>query len=242
MEKQKKAQANDPGKEKVADISHIANVNDNVNPTDSITPVFSQEKSEPQPEEKFDFELVRTNESFEEDFEDVRTYIAIRKPSQTEWLRVHPEPNYRGDVYVLEIPERDGFGKENYIIFPKLFEKIARVEYPISHKRLYTCVNQTGTIFIWPIKLAEPGLRWDSWNKSAERIASKSMKSWVRLYPNKQAQCYGMKRLKREMPSEPKFPTESFSKIIEIAFDDFFIKTVDHPVLADLRGESGNGF
>jgi len=242
MEKQKKAQTNGPGKEKVADINHITNINDNGNPAAGIIPVFSQEKMEPQPEEKFDFEQIRANESFEEDIEEVRTYIAIRKPSQTEWFRIHPEQNYRGDVFVLEIPERDGFGKENYIIFPKLFEKIARVEYPISHKRLYTCVNQTGTVFIWPIKLPEPGLRWDSWNKSAERIASEAIKSWVRLYPNKQAQCYGMKRAKGGIQPAPKFPSESFSEIVEIAFDDFFIKTVDHPVLAELRGESQNGF
>jgi hypothetical protein len=51
-----------------------------------------------------------------------------------------------------------------------------------------------------------------------------------------------MKRAKGKMQPEPKFPPESFSEIIEIAFDDFFIKTVDHPVLADLRGEDRNGF
>jgi len=220
---------------------HANGAEENLNETITITPP-DKSQSEPQPEEKFDFEQIRADESFEEDIEDVRTYIAIRKPAKTEWFRVHPEPNYRGDVYALEIPEQDGFGKENYIVTPKLFEKITRVEYPISHKRLYTCVNQAGTVFIWPIKLPEPGMSWDSWNKSAERIAAEAMKSWVRLFPNKPAQSYGMKRYTATEQPEPKYPSETFSELIEVAFADLLIKTVDHPVLAELRGEGGDGF
>jgi hypothetical protein len=62
------------------------------------------------------------------------------------------------------------------------------------------------------------------------------MKRWVRAAANTSLGAYEIFEATADLP-EPVWPEESFKKVIEVAFRDRYIRSLDHPVIRRLRGE-----
>jgi len=155
--------------------------------------------------------------------------IPIRKPGRQDFIRVHPDESYRLQTAILELKE----DRENYLISPDLWHELPG---EVTPKILYTTVNRQGVCFLWPVRLADEAGRLDEWNRSAHKAAQLSMGIWVRVASNRSLGAYEIFTPTGELP-EPEWPEISFQEILRIAFGDYQINSLDHPVLKRLRGE-----
>jgi hypothetical protein len=164
----------------------------------------------------------------EEAFSDgAQTTIPVRKPGKLSFFRVHPDEDYR--LYNVPVVEDDK--RETHILAAEL-EVPEDLERFISHVNLVTCINHKGTLFLWPFKNST-----NDWSRSASRIVRRAVGEWVRLRADMDASCYRVETAPAELRAiEPEWPTMTFDEILNTAFEDKCIDSLDHPVIRNLRG------
>ena len=108
----------------------------------------------------------------------------------------------------------------------------------VHTKRLFLGITQDGQIFLWPIKIQDDlnSKGWlDPWNRSGKTIAETAMSSWVRISSNQAKKEY--EAFKANWDLEPDWPQDSFEDILEIAFKDRVISSMEHPIVRYLKSE-----
>ena len=184
------------------------------------------------PFDPFDPEALRVSGIADVDIEQVLTTVPVRNPKRREFFRVNPDPNYTLDTYLLE---RDAaMDKERYLVVGGLRQTLMQ---ELRQVRLFTAINKSGTVFLWPAKLAGDGnahLRRIS--DSALLAAEEAKTQWVRVWWNRDLGAYEMARAKGDLGS-PQWPDKSFRDLLEIGFRHNLIDRADHPVIRQLSGE-----
>lgn len=164
----------------------------------------------------------------EEPFSDgAQTTIPVRKPGKRNFFRVHPDEGYR--LYNVPVVEDDS--RELHILAPDL-DIPEDLERFVSHVNLVTCLSHKGTLFLWPYRNST-----NDWSKSASRVARRAIGEWVRLQADMDANGYRVETAPAELrAAEPKWPDMTFDEILNAAFEDKCIDSLDHPVIRSLRG------
>lgn len=155
--------------------------------------------------------------------------VPVRKPSRQDFIRVRPGADWRLETAVLEVKE----DQETYLVDPSLWSEMPGEIVP---KALFVAINRQGVVFLWPAKLPREDGRQDAWGRSAIEAAQIAMGNWVRVVSNMSLGAYEVYQATGELP-EPVWPEEDFKKLLEIAFRDRYIQSLDHPVIRKLRGE-----
>jgi hypothetical protein len=154
--------------------------------------------------------------------------VPVRKPTRTEWFRVHPEWAVSPLALICLKEER-----ETYAVAPSVAAAAAG-EY--GRFTLFPGITRQGTFFLWPVRVPGSTGRSDRWSESAYEAAIQGRTSWTRLVANMHLGAYEIFTAKVELP-EPEWPTKSLDDIVTIAFRGMVIDDVNHPVLRRLRGE-----
>jgi hypothetical protein len=155
--------------------------------------------------------------------------VPVRKPDRQWWIRVHPDPNMRFETAIFESKEEGA----TYLVDRSLWDELQPELIP---KTIFTAVNTLGLIFLWPIKMPGPDGRLDDWNSSAMKGAVEGQTQWVRVAANKAEGAYNILYASAPKP-DPVWPQATFQELLQIAFKDQFIKTMDHPVIRRLQGK-----
>lgn len=156
------------------------------------------------------------------------TTIPVRKPGKQDFVRIHPNPDYRIDTAVIELKEE----REVYLLAPDLLHELPS---EWSAKTLITYINRQGVIALWPIGLPNNEGRTNTWNDSARDAALLAQDSWVRVSANMSLGAYDTFSALGDIP-EPEWPDISFEEILKIAFKGKYIDSLDHAVVRDLQG------
>jgi hypothetical protein len=157
------------------------------------------------------------------------TTVPVRKPKSQDFIRVHPNPDYREMVAVIELHD----DRETYLLTPAIARSLPG-EYAMG--TLYTCINRQEVVFLWLVKAPTPDGRVLEWHASADTIAKLAMKKWVRVRSNMSLGAYESFEAEGAIP-EPTWPEVTFQDLLRIAFGgDRMIDRFDHPVLRRLRG------
>jgi hypothetical protein len=155
--------------------------------------------------------------------------VPVRKPSKQDWIRVRDSEDWVLQTAVLELKDE----RETYLVAPALWPELSGEIIP---KVIVTTINRQGVLALWPIRLPGEDGRHDEWNRSALEAAEMAKTQWVRIVSKMSLGAYEVHEALGDMP-EPSWPDITFQKVIEIAFKDRFIKSIDHPVVRRLRGE-----
>jgi hypothetical protein len=161
--------------------------------------------------------------------EKLLTRIPVRKPSKTEFVRVHHDPKMKYEAYVIEIKQEG----EIYIIGPDLLDEVPEIAVPVS---FHLAINRQKVPFLWPVRLPNPDGTWNTWHRSAADALNLAKDFWISVRANKSLGGYEVHKA-RGVLKDPEWPKETFQEIRKIAFKDRMITTIDHPVLRRLRGE-----
>ena len=157
------------------------------------------------------------------------TNVPVRKPNRQWWVRVHPSEEYRIPAGLIEVE-----GEDTYYVDPSMHIELAG---DLVFKNLYLTVNRQGVPFLWPIRMPSEDGRLDDWNRVAQEGAELAMKEWVRVSSNRSAGTYDIWQTDEPLP-EPNWPTESFSKLLEIGFKNRIISDPGHAVVRELQGRA----
>ena len=178
----------------------------------------------------FDLSNLRLSQSFTETagVKKLLTTVPVRKPSPQDFVRVHPDPQMRGNFPLVELKDE----REEYVIAGPL---VAELVGEFVSKTLYTAISRQGVVSLWPVRLPDPDGREMEWHRSAREAAEMAMSRWVRIKSNRALGAYEIFEAQGCI-AEPGWPDLNFQEIIRIAFRDRLITSLDHPVIKRLRG------
>lgn len=191
---------------------------------------FPPAETDPAPD-PFDPEALRVSQDFAATLgvKRVLTVIKCRKPNRQEFIRVRPGEQWRLETAVFE----DAQNRETYLVDPAVRVDLFNETF---HCCLFLAINRQNNLFLWPVRLPGRDGRSNPWNDSALAGAQRAERRWIRLAANMPAGLYDTFEASAES-SEPEWPDLSMSEILRRAFKDRFIRSLDHPVLKQLRGE-----
>jgi hypothetical protein len=157
--------------------------------------------------------------------------VNVQKPPKQAFVRVHPDPDLRIRVALLELKEE----REVYLVRPKVAEQVPG---EVKFVELRLAVTQQGTPFLWPVPLP-PGDRADNtWNMTARTAAERAETSWVRLTTDMNAQCYQV-HVALLSEAEPAWPSKTLQELLQLAFGNGrLIDSLEHPVIQRLLGRA----
>jgi hypothetical protein len=159
--------------------------------------------------------------------------VPVRKPDKSWFVRVHPGEDYRIQTAVIELKDER---QETYLVDRSLWPELAG-EPTFSPRALFTAMNRSDVLFVWPVRLPGPDGRVDEWSRTALEAAARATNRWVRVTANMQLGAYDVAEALGQFP-DPNWPDLPFREVLKIAFKDKLIQSLDHPVLRKLRGES----
>jgi hypothetical protein len=155
--------------------------------------------------------------------------IPVKKPGRQVFFRVHPE--FREMFPIIDLKD----DREEYIVVKELVPELAT---ELVHKQLCLAITRQGTLFFLPLRLPGPDGKDMGWWKSLREHAKRAEKHWIRVYANHELGAYEVLEA-RDKLSEPEWPSPDeypFWDLVKIAFRDYLITSLDHPVVKRLRG------
>ena len=157
------------------------------------------------------------------------TNIPVRRPGKTEFFRVLDDENYTITAATIELKEEN----ETYLIGTDLLVDLSEFIVPVQ---VVVAVSRMGALMIWPVKL--PQERRNAWHDTALQAAELAKKKWICMRANMSAGCYDILEATAELP-EPEFPTNelSFQRMLELAFKDFYVDSLEHLLVLRLTGQ-----
>jgi hypothetical protein len=156
------------------------------------------------------------------------TSVPVRKPNPQDFIRVHPDPQYRAALAIIEL--RDD--RETYLVPPSIARDLPG-EFVMAN--VYTAINRQGVVQLWPVRLPAADGRVLEWHRSAAEAAELGMRKWIRVKANMSLGAYEIFEAASTIP-DPEWPDQPFQELLRIAFRDRLVDSLDHPVIKRLRG------
>ena len=157
----------------------------------------------------FDFNALRLSQAYEQTagVEKLLTTVPVRKPTKTEFVRVHPEMQF--DTMLLDLKE----DRESYLVSPNLLADVSGIAAPVS---LRLAINRAGVLFLWPLRLPGEDGRSNVWRQSAWEAAGLAIRRWISVRANMSLGAYNIYQ-GAETLSEPRWPDKSMEDILNVA-------------------------
>ncbi len=111
----------------------------------------------------------------------MQTIIPVRKPSKKQFVRVHPNPDFRADNMPTIEDEPTG---EIYLLAANL-EFPVDVDNKVDFLNLAASITTEGSVFLWHYKNST-----NSWSDSARIAVRQASRGWVRVIPDKSSNGY----------------------------------------------------
>jgi hypothetical protein len=183
------------------------------------------------PYDPLDLANLRLNQNFIETagVKKLLTTVPVRKPNRQDFIRVHPDPEYRSALALIEIKE----DREMYVVHSRIAQEFPEEFFSAM---VYTAINRQKVLFLWPTRLPGEDGRTNNWHQSAQTAAEYAMKGWVRVKANMSLGAYEIGEAAADIP-DPVWPDISFNDLLRIGFRGRVVDSLDHPVLKRLRGE-----
>ena len=187
--------------------------------------------SSPIAEVDWDLNALRLDQNFDTIIgaKPVLGVVKVRKPNNQEWFRIHPSEDWRLQTAVLHLKEEG----ENYLVHHNLRVAIWDEIQPVM---LFTAINRQGEVFVWPVRLPKGDGRTDTFMQSDMKAAKEAEDKWTRRQWVPENKSHKVSTA-NGLTDFPVWPDTTFQKLIETAFQDKFIRDLDHPILRRLRGE-----
>lgn len=155
--------------------------------------------------------------------------IPVMKKPKQDFFRVHPDPSYRISTNLIEDASTGVF----YMIEKSLWS-MDEVNREFKSRQLITAMTDESALFIMVAPTSgESGYPYDHL-----KAVRKALEGWVRLKQNKSKTGYDILSA-TNLHLEPNWPEAPFLELLESAFANHYIDSLDHQILKKLRGDNG---
>jgi hypothetical protein len=186
-----------------------------------------------------DLDRVALDEDYQEGMagDDVPVAIAVSKASGQGFFRAHPAL-YR-NVRMLEV--KNGPDRGFYLVADaakRFLQSDENEDVKLFPARLTLCYSRDTGLFLWPLRLPEPGRenRTDDWSQSALRICKLAETQWVKMYTKKGGSCYSH-RVAEGITAEPPWPPFDLNQVAGMAFEGKYLTDPNDPLIRRLLGK-----
>jgi hypothetical protein len=166
--------------------------------------------------------------------------VRVGRPSKEDFIRTHPsDDEFTIPCVPLLTYESDTMDRSFYWLGPDVQAMLAELGISASIKlvRLVTAISRRASIpFIWPITLPRESGSGRAWAVSALEIAEMAKTVWVKVVGDRQLGAYKAIQPLADLP-DPDWGPLNLAQLVQLAFGDRRIDSVDHPVIRDLRGD-----
>ncbi len=161
---------------------------------------------------------------------EVLTHVPLQRPGRQEFFRAHPDPDWHLATSILF--DEENFGRDAYIVVPEMRGELLGDARPVL---LSSVITRQGVFKFWPLKLPIDDGRPSPWYESAREALERSKTHWTCLKPDLALGAYRVLQAVGEIP-DPVWPDRPVNELLELAFRDRLIDSVDHPFVRRLRG------
>jgi hypothetical protein len=165
--------------------------------------------------------------------ERIYTSVPIRKPKNTEFFRISPDPGHRFPCLIYQ--DRDD--RDAIFIVPPSVIATAGVEIPAKRVELRLAVTRGGAPFLWGVPLPDPNGRSISWHTSAAEAAHLAQTRWVRMAADMSVGLYNVVVASGAIPDPDWSSLPAFDELLQTAIKGRIVDAPDHLILQRLRGE-----
>ena len=155
-------------------------------------------------------------------------------PPSSEFIRVRDDDDYWIECMTLDY-EPEGGRRETYFIDTGLMNSLPpEIQSEVKWSRLYTVMARRGYVTsLWRIKVYDSGPGQLS-TRTALACAEKAKRLWTRV--SWQGRIGYVPFYAQGDFGEPQWTEHTFEELLDIAFRDTYIDSLDHPVISDLMG------
>jgi hypothetical protein len=156
------------------------------------------------------------------------TRVPVRKPDKQVFFRAHPTDKV--ETYVIEDKEN----RETYYVLPEMRDEIVAqgLHRPVLLARVIT---RQAVNMLWPLGLSVDG-RSNSWHETAHEARRMAEENWIRIVANMDLKGYDIFKALAPI-DEPDWSKMTFQQLLEVAFRNRIISSLDHPVLKNWLAE-----
>lgn len=178
----------------------------------------------------FDLESIRLRQDFAASapVKKALLTVPVRKPGKQEFFRVHPSESHRLPVGLLLLEESG----ETYAVTPELVDQLGS---DVVVRCLVLVINRQNVLSLWPLAMPDEDGHLHEWGRSALLAADAAKSRWVKMRSNRSLGAYEVEEAMAALP-EPVWPEVAFAEIVNIAFRNRIIDSLDHPVIRALKG------
>jgi hypothetical protein len=166
--------------------------------------------------------------------EELITVPVYCPPPSSEFIRVRDGDDYWVECMTLDYAPENG-RRETYFIDTGLLNALPpEVQSEVKWSRLYTAMIRRGSVvFLWRIKVYGSGPGQLS-TSTALACAEKAQRLWTRVtWQDRQ----GYKPFHSQGDfGEPQWGEQTFEELLDLAFKNTYIDSLDHPAIRDLMG------
>ena len=95
--------------------------------------------------------------------------IPVRKPNPQDFIRVHPDEQYRANLLTIELKD----DREVYLVTPTLY---AALQGETTCATIFTAINRQGVTFLWAVRIPPADAKDNAWWQSSREGAELAMK------------------------------------------------------------------
>ncbi|MDO6384700.1 hypothetical protein [Uliginosibacterium sp. 31-12] len=156
--------------------------------------------------------------------------VPVAKPPKHAFFQTSQNIAHSISLCTLDAAKMGGSG-----VYAVSAEVAARIPDQVRNVELRLAVTAQGAPYLVPIPHSGADGRQNPWHLSLARAMALAKGRWIRLSANQLRGAYDVFEALGELP-EPQWPTESFDELVELAFKDRVITSVDHPLIQQLLG------
>lgn len=156
------------------------------------------------------------------------TAVPVGKPRSSEFFRAHVEDSMTFSAMVFEKKESG----ETYLVAPNVAQLINELIRPV---RLHAVIDRQDNVRLIPLPLPPLNGNVHPYHESLAIAIEHAKEKWIRLSANRSLGRYEIFEATADLP-EPKWPSHSIEKFVEVAFAGKIITTADHPIVQSLLG------
>jgi hypothetical protein len=153
---------------------------------------------------------------------------------KNEFFRTHPD--FRPVVPLVDIEV--GMDKQYVAVAPEMVEPLAGLGITVTDHVLYLVISPRGALRIIPVRGPNQEGEQNEWHRTKEMALLDGIDGWVRIYSDREGNCYKSFPAPVGRFGDPAWPTIRPAKIFRLAFRDRgrLIDSTDHVLVQKWAG------
>ena len=164
------------------------------------------------------------------------------RPPRDQFIRVHPFESQHGkeewclNVLLFEFQFDGALSPESFLV-PHGTDVYNELSSKLKPALIVLGITRGDSRFLWELKMPDPGSarRSNAWAETRLECAIAATQKWLKPVADIESGCYHYDAPEADL-ADPDFGSETFERLVELAYAQRIINTLDHEVVREFKG------